>query len=395
MADEPSAEQGPGQSPGRAAEARRYPDRERLSAAENEARFVELIRDREFAGTKPTANPTVIFTGGQPGSGKSHAKLQLGETFGPEGYVDVGTDSLRVYHPRWLELLAEDDVTAGNYTQLDAQAWVARCVEHAVSLQVNVMMDSTLSRQAEVNDFLAQFRAHGYRSEIAFVATPLAVSWMGNLDRYQGQYEAKGVGRISLRAPYENTAAQILDTVTNLEQQAAVDQISVYRRGGVLLYRNTRAPDRAGWTDPPRVRDAITTERSRAWTQPEAQAFIAQVTDLAARMEPQWRPDLVYAIDLAGNRAPTQTHQETLHALREQLDRGDPIVASSAEPDTDTPRIYSGGSAAARLAGLGFGESTQHAVERGTAQDAAPVRGDRASGPGRGLGHEDERGRDR
>lgn len=136
----------------RAAESRRYPDRERLSDAENEARFIELIRDREFAGTRPTANPSVIFTGGQPVSGKSHAKLQLGEVFGPAGYVDVGTDSLRVHHPRWLGLLAEDDVTAGHYTQLDAQAWVARCVEHAVSLRVNVMMDGTLSREAEVND---------------------------------------------------------------------------------------------------------------------------------------------------------------------------------------------------------------------------------------------------
>jgi hypothetical protein len=258
VADEPSAEQGPGQSPGRAAEARRYPARERLGAAENEARFVELIRGREFVGT-----------------------------------------------------------------------------------------DSTLSREAEVNDFLAQFRAHGYRSEIAFVATPLAVSWMGNLDRYQGQYETKGIGRTSLRAPYESTAAQILDTVTNLEQQGAVDEISVYRRGDTLLYRNTRTPDSTGWTDPPRVRDAVATERSREWTQPEAQALIAQMTDLAARTEPQWRPDLVYAIDLAGNRAPTRTHQETLHALREQLDRGD-LLVSSVEPETDTPRIYSGGSAVGR-----------------------------------------------
>ena len=315
MADGQAEEQPARQVPG----AKSYPDREQLSVEENERRFVTRIREREFGGVSTAAAPTVIFTGGQPGSGKSHAKSLLGRAFGPEGYVDVGTDSLRVYHPRWLALLAEDDVTAGHYTQLDAQAWVARCVEHAVSLRVNVMMDSTLSREAEVNDFLSQFRAAGYRSEIAFVATPLAVSWLGNLDRYQGQYEAKGVGRISLRAPYENTAAQILDTVTNLEQQGAVDQISVYRRGGVRIYRNTRAPGGAGWTEQPCVGDVIATERSRPWTQPEAQAFVAQLADLAARMEPQWRPDLAYAIDLAGDRPPTQTHREALHTMREQL----------------------------------------------------------------------------
>jgi predicted kinase len=292
-----------------------FPDRDRLPDAENQRLFDELIVLAEFAGVEPVDDPRAIFTGGQAGSGKSHAKSLLGATFGAAGYVDIGTDALRVYHPRWLELLEKDPATATLYTQADAQAWVARSVAYAAERGMNVIMDSTLSREGEVGAFLAQFRAHGYRTEIAFVAAPLAQSWLGNLARYQGMLEAQGQGRISLREPYERGAAQILTVLAHLEHQAPIDQLSVYRRGGTLLYRNTRRPD-GQWSAPPAAAQVIEQERRRQWSTQETDAFLQELGELAERMAPQHRPDLAYAVELALPVVPTAAHRAELARLQ-------------------------------------------------------------------------------
>lgn len=307
-----------------------FPDRDRLPEADNRRLFQELITVTEFAGVTSVATPTVVFTGGQAGSGKSHAKSLLGEAFGPAGYVDIGTDSLRVFHPRWLELLEKDPATATLYTQADAQAWVARSVTYAAEHRMNVIMDSTLSRETEISGFLAEFREHGYRTEIAFVAAPLALSWLGNLARYQGMLEAQGQGRISLREPYERGAAQILSVVAHLEQTAPVDQLSIYRRGGELLYRNTRGLGEQ-WISPPNAAEVITHERHRSWTGHEADTFLTELEDLAGRMAPQHRPDLAYAVELAGDRVPGAERRAALTQLQNRFGRSGVPPASNRD----------------------------------------------------------------
>lgn len=314
------ASEGPHAVPGTGASGQ-FPDRYQLADTDNARLFDELIVASEFTGTSPAASPTVIFTGGQAGSGKSHAKTLLAQRFSAEGYVDIGTDSLRVYHPRWLDLLDEDPATATLLTQLDAQAWVARSVSYAAHRGFNVIMDSTLSRVGEVADFLQTFHVHGYRTEVAFVATPVAVSWLGNLARYQGQVEAKGRGRISLREPYERGAAQIVDAVTRLEGLPTIDQISAYRRGGELIYRNVRGPE-GTWAQLPGIASVIEHERARRWTPGETDEFLKLLTSLIHRMGPQHRPDLAYAIELAANRAATTKHQHELRSLHSQLTAG-------------------------------------------------------------------------
>jgi hypothetical protein len=311
-----------------------------------------VIVHAEFADAQTVDAPAAVFTGGTPGSGKSHLKALLGEEFGGAGYADIGTDTLRVYHPRWRELLETDDVTAGHYTQLDAQAWVARSVTYAIERRLNVILDSTLSRATEVTGYLERFQAHAYATELAFVAAPLAMSWLGNLERYERSRSDTGHGRMSLREPYEATAAQIVATVAGLEAAAAVDRITVYRRGGEVLYRNTRRRSDGAWATPARATQVIEHERQRVWTPVEGDQFLALLDSLTHRMQPDRRPDLLYAVDLVGHRLPTAAQRARLATRRAELSaRGTGTGAGAAERAATVFRAPSSGAGTARAAG--------------------------------------------
>ena len=58
--------------------------------------------ERMSSGCEKTDNPTIVYIGGQPGSGKSIFSMEMKNAM-PD-YVEIGIDNYRMYHPRYLEI---------------------------------------------------------------------------------------------------------------------------------------------------------------------------------------------------------------------------------------------------------------------------------------------------
>lgn len=290
-----------------------------LSEQVHEEIFREMIIPHELVG-EPQRQPVVLLLGGQTGAGKSRTKAALANALAIHGgAVDFGTDSLRVYHPMYGQLLRTDERRNNFYTDHDARRWVDKAVSYAAAQRFNVVFDSTLSRPASASAITARFRAEDYRMEAAFVAVPAALSKLGILQRYQAQLEVRGHGRVTLLSAHDDSYAGVLDTADLIDNSRLVDAVHVYRRGGELLYTNQLDADR-NWQHPPETRHVIETERHRQWSNAEIKQFAADARDLAERMDPKWRPDITAAVRAAepniGKIAATQAEQNSVQAIQ-------------------------------------------------------------------------------
>jgi hypothetical protein len=189
------------------------------------------------------------------------------------------------------------------------------------------------------------FRQAGYRVEVAIMAVPEAQSRLGILDRYDAQVQTTGHGRLTLRDNHDSAYAGVLVTAEAIERDHLADDVSVYRRGNVVLYHNELGED-GTWRDPPGLREAIERERSRPWTLKESRQFADTYHRLAGRLGAEFHGELdsiaraaaplLHAdveLSPAGGRAP---YRSELSASLTSLDRAD--AALDGALDVESPR---------------------------------------------------------
>lgn len=259
------------------------PFRRALPPAEHDAIYRERIRPLLIRG-EPWPAPRVTIMGGQPGSGKSYAMAALPDS--QRAGVIIASDRLRVHHPMWPDLLRQDDTTAGTYTSHDARGWVADAIRDAIGARLNVIFDTASDDPDRVRRIIGQFRAGGYAVDMAFVATPSAVSRLSVLSRYQDERDATGGGRYV--ADPDRSHPGVLATAAMVDQYRLVDSVTVYSRSG-QLYRNELGPD-GQWVRAPGTAAVIEAERERPWTRAESENFQRAATDLSRRMGRLWQP---------------------------------------------------------------------------------------------------------
>jgi UDP-N-acetylglucosamine kinase len=307
----------------------------RLDPVEHARTFREEILPA-LAGPRPQDAPLAVLLGGQPGIGKSSTKAALVAALrGRGGTLDVSTDLLRPFHPRFPELLVGDERVLAELDgdiDLDARAWLDLAFGHAIGQRVNVVVDSNLADPARAAGFAARFAAADYRVEVVFVAGPAALSRLGVLQRYQSQVDQLGHGAYCPTPIQDRNYAGVLDTADMLDRTVSVDLVVVQRRGGARLHRQDRTA--AGEWDPaPGARQAIQAERDRSWSDPEQQWFLAGARSVAAHVDDAHLPDLHDACVLALPLVPpsaARTHLEQL--ITALADRCDQLAASASTP---------------------------------------------------------------
>jgi predicted ABC-type ATPase len=182
------------------------PDRHRLTEAEHQRIFERDIVPAVFSGAKSTDRPVAVIFGGQPGAGKSAAVdatvRELGER---GGAVQVIGDELRSYHPRYAELMAQDDKTAAFYTDRDSGRWVEKAIQHAKDLRVNLVIEGTMRDGTKVAETMTSLRQAGYEIDARALAVNERLSWQGVMQRYEEQRNDRGSGRMT--APHSHRDA--------------------------------------------------------------------------------------------------------------------------------------------------------------------------------------------
>lgn len=254
-------------------------DRHRYLLAEGDS--IQIFRDKilplEIEGkAESVAGPVVVFVAGQPGSGKTGLTASVVEGFASVGgCLVINSDYYKPYHPMWVQLMAEDDTTAAPFTSADGRRWMAQAEDWAIRNRVNVVIETTMRDPGDFEEPAHLFRDNGYAVDVVVLAVPEAWSRLGILTRYAEMVAANGAGRLTEVSNHDAAYAGVLNAMRHLDAQPSVDVLSVWRRGGELLYANQTTP--AGWAAPATAAHAVEHERTRPWTEAEASRFLQAV----------------------------------------------------------------------------------------------------------------------
>lgn len=213
-----------------------------LKESESVRIFGDYIVPYLFGEAKPNPNPKVVFVGAQPGAGKTplfrhlvHEELKRNNSV-----VEIVGDDLRAFHPQYSTLLADDDESAAFYTDLDSARWIEMAIKYASeNVGCSVGIETTLRRREAISATCVQLRKCDYKTQLNVLLIHQLLSRLGIIERYLAQLRDTGTGRFTLREAHDIAYNAIPNTVEQLIDGRYIDEVRLFRRGGVMV---------AGWT---------------------------------------------------------------------------------------------------------------------------------------------------
>lgn len=106
-------------------------------------------------------------------------------------------DDFRPYHPSYMQLMAEDDQRAADFTAADSARWVQLAIERSLAVRPHVIIEGTLRRPAVTISSARPYAQAGFASALHVVAVHEHVSRSRIFERYLRQIQHRGVGRYS------------------------------------------------------------------------------------------------------------------------------------------------------------------------------------------------------
>jgi hypothetical protein len=262
-----------------------------LSADEGIRIFREQIVPDLLSGPQSQENPTVVFVVGQQGAGKSRTGAMVGEALAKRGgSVDLDSDLYKPYHPRYDELMRQDDTRMAAYIGPDSWAWLAQAHEYVRAHKINALKPETGQDSRGATAHMRSYRASGFRIEVMVIAVPAAMSNQGIISRYHEQVIDRGHGRLTVQANADRAYHGILDLADSIDNERLADEVGVFCRGEASpRYSNTL--NKAGeWSTTPALRAAIDSERAKPWTIEETADFLRTHVKLRRELGSQWTP---------------------------------------------------------------------------------------------------------
>ena len=203
------------------------------------ARFESRIRpslDAQISSGEMTGRnrPVIIFTGGQPGAGKSAANARA--KFDRPSLVEIVGDDFRKFHPGYNEIMGRDPLAMPDYTAQASGRWVGMSADYTRSQRMDTLLETTLRQPDVVARTMSDFKKAGYEVELHVVAVPAEISRIGTVNRYAGQVRDQGAGRWTPSAAHDVAAAAVPGTMKSLLDSGLVDRLVLVSRSGDELY---------------------------------------------------------------------------------------------------------------------------------------------------------------
>ena len=218
--------------------------------AEVTAELIESVTDADPAKQK---RPTLVFIGGQPGSGKSRTVSAREASLGAAVVVD--SDELRKLHPRIRDIAAADPLRMDVLSNGPVPAWTRTFIDAARERRRNVIIENTFARPDAMIAEAGRFRDSGYRVVADAIITAPAASRLGIVDRYRRAAEAGEIARWTTENAHTTAVDNIAGTIDELLRSGAVELVNMHTRSGPLGIAVTSPGDAVGIIDD--IRPAI------------------------------------------------------------------------------------------------------------------------------------------
>ncbi|MDO5645925.1 MAG: zeta toxin family protein [Dermabacter sp.] len=195
-----------------------------------------LDEQRPQASSGRSGSPVLVFTGGQPGAGKSRANERAAQA--RPSLVAVIGDDLRQFHPDYVQLMQDDPLAMPEMTAQASGRWIGMSADYLREQRADVLIETTLRSPDAMARTISGFREAGYAVELRVVAVPEEVSRLSTVERYTGQVAATGAGRWTPSAAHDEAYARAAGTVEGLVSSGAVDRVVLEDRAGRVVFES-------------------------------------------------------------------------------------------------------------------------------------------------------------
>ncbi|MQS17499.1 Zeta toxin family protein [Streptomyces kaniharaensis] len=265
-------------------------DYHRLSADEHEWTFQNLIVP-DLGEIVAQERPVVVYVMGAPGAGKSQATMMVRRALRARRPVWISGELFKAAHPDYFRLLREHPRTASARIRADYKAWQARAEAYVRERGADAVIEIAPGSAAAFLDDAAAWRRAGSRVELLVLDVRAADSRQGTALRYaEVSRGGTRLGRFTTAAGHDRCLAAVLDCVQAVEERRLVDHLSVVRRDGTAVFRNTLGAD-GRWAGPAGAALAARAGQARLYTEQEARQFLARQRELRMAL-PQYRREI-------------------------------------------------------------------------------------------------------
>ena len=238
-----------------------------LTEDDNERMLRERIVPDEFTTTSHP-EPVAVIVAGQPGDGKAAVVALARDVLVAEGRDPVLIGPER-YQPYWPVSRVPIGAGPAGYLGSDGPRWTAKGLATAREQRADIVLETPLLAPDDVQRPARALKAAGYRVELALLAVPGAVSWLGVLEGHLRALEVFGFGRLADPDLHDGAYRRLLEVAVSSERDPYVDQVAVVRSDGRVIHEGA-----AG------AAEAIQQERNRRWSAEQSREFLQGIAEL-------------------------------------------------------------------------------------------------------------------
>lgn len=182
--------------------------------------------------------PTVVLLGGQPGAGKSRATARILSEH--DGMVALTGDDLRIFHPAYRSLLAEDPERAPAALAEATRGWVRAAIQDAIDGRHSLLLEGTFGDPDVTLSTAARFRQAGFEVRVVAIASPRVLSVVSAASRYLRDRNAGTPARFTRLAAHDRGYDGTTRLIDALGAIAPTDRVTVVGRNGRTLFDQAR-----------------------------------------------------------------------------------------------------------------------------------------------------------
>lgn len=197
---------------------------------EEQERIGRNINELMLYQKSPMENPTAIIDLAPPGSGKTGLNGYALSQFENANLVIVNNDEFKPFYPKANEIAKKYPEYYIKVTNESSKVWTDNLLYTAIEKRFNVLYEGTGRKLILFKKMIEKMK--GYKIIVRAMAVNDLNCLMSIIERYQGQINEKGWGRIVSRETfYKAYQTEMIDTIEFLEKSGLVDCVEVYMRG--------------------------------------------------------------------------------------------------------------------------------------------------------------------
>lgn len=177
----------------------------------------------------PVENPRAIIDIAPPASGKTGLNGYGIEQFVDHNVVIINSDELKPFHPQIDEIARLYPQYYTKVTDQESNTWTSYLFDTALREGYNIIFEGT-GRNSRILNTIKD-KMQGYEVIVRGMAVNDLNCLMSIIERYEGQVQTKGWGRLVTLDHFYETYEAMPKTIDEIEKSGLANSVEIFKRG--------------------------------------------------------------------------------------------------------------------------------------------------------------------